>query len=484
MQFRYTILLLSLFASIQLGAQTAKSNKDSSGVELTRLPAKYLDQVSAKSDKYYAAVTSKTEKTLERLARFETKLKAILEKTSPETAQRLFGNNQLTFSGLLEKYRQGKVASDQYRSRYDSYRDKLTTTMAYLGQKRQFLDSSVLKPLGRAQEKTARLNEQMRQTEAVEEFIKERKKQLMEVALKLAAKNPYLKKISKESYYYLETLKNYREIFSNPKKAEETALTLLNKIPAFQEFLRRNSMLASLFRVPGDPITPASLAGLQTRAQVNGLIQQQLAAGGPGAMQQFQQNIQAAQSQLTELKNKILKNGGSSSDANLAEGFKPNSQKTKTFLQRLEFSTNIQTQGARSFFPVTSDMALSLGYKLNDKSIVGVGASYKMGFGRGWEHIKFTSEGMGLRSFIDWKIKGNFWISGGYELNYRSAFRDITVLSDLSAWQQSGLVGLSKTVPVKTKFFKKTKLMLLWDFLSYSQQPRTQPVIFRVGYSF
>ncbi len=38
------------------------------------------------------------------------------------------------------------------------------------------------------------------------------------------------------------------------------------------------------------------------------LIQQQIAAGVPNAQQQFQQNLQAAQSQMNELKNKINRN--------------------------------------------------------------------------------------------------------------------------------------------------------------------------------
>jgi hypothetical protein len=187
---------------------------------------------------------------------------------------------------------------------------------------------------------------------------------------------------------------------------------------------------------------------------------------------------------MNELKNKISKFGGGSSDDIMPEGFKPNGEKTKSFLKRLEVGTNIQTQKASSFFPTTSDVGLSVGYKLNDKSIIGVGASYKMGLGRGWNAIKFTSEGVGLRSYIDWKIKGSLWISGGYEMNYKAAFSDFIQLKDMSGWQRSGLIGLSKSVPVKSKFFKKTKMQLLWDFLSYEQRPRTQPIIFRIGYNF
>ena len=144
----------------------------------------------------------------------------------------------------------------------------------------------------------------------------------------------------------------------------------------------------------------------------------------PNAQQQFQQNLQAAQAQLNQLKDKVLRFGGGSSDAVMPEGFRKNDMKTKTFFQRLEYSANIQSQKATSFFPVTSDIGLSIGYKLNDKSIIGIGASYKLGWGRGWNNIRLSGEGAGLRSYIDWKLKGSFWLSGGYEQNYKSAFKD------------------------------------------------------------
>ncbi|MBL7737786.1 MAG: hypothetical protein JNK14_01115, partial [Chitinophagaceae bacterium] len=173
-----------------------------------------------------------------------------------------------------------------------------------------------------------------------------------------------------------------------------------------------------------------------------------------------------------------------SSDAEMPEGFKPNNQKAKSFWQRLEYGTNVQTQKATNFFPVTSDIGLSVGYKLNDKSIIGAGVSYKMGLGTGWNNLRLSNQGVGLRSFIDWKIKGSFWINGGYEQNYRTAFSDFDQLRNFSAWQTSGLVGLSKVVSLKTKFFKKTKVQLLWDFLSYKQVPVAQSILFRIGYNF
>ena len=88
----------------------------------------------------------------------------------------------------------------------------------------------------------------------------------------------------------------------------------------------------------------------------------------------------------------------------------------------------------------------------SDKSVVGLGASYKMGFGT-ISNLKFTSEGIGLRSFIDWKapfeklkvgvLKG-ILISGGYEMNYNNAFKNIATLQNLDVWQSAGLLGITK----------------------------------------
>ena len=92
-----------------------------------------------------------------------------------------------------------------------------------------------------------------------------------------------------------------------------------------------------------------------------------------------------------------------------------------------------------------------------------------------------------FRSFLDVKFMGSFFASGGYEYNYQrfGGADSLTInVPQGNKWTQSGLVGITKVVSLKTKFFKKTKVQLLWDFLSYQHQPRTQELKFRVGYNF
>jgi hypothetical protein len=222
------------------------------------------------------------------------------------------------------------------------------------------------------------------------------------------------------------------------------------------------------------------MTGLQTRQQVQDMMQTRIQGLGPNAQADVQQSLGAAQAELSKLRNRFP-SSGSTEDM---PDFTPKDQKTKTFLQRLEYGTNIQTVKSNYFFPTTTDMALSVGYKLGEKNIIGLGASYKMGWGKDIRHIAISSEGIGFRSFADIKLKGSFFVSGGFEYNYQQPFNSLQQLKGLQQWQQSGLLGISKIVSLKTKFFKKTKLQVLWDMLSYQQVPRTQAVKFRVGYSF
>jgi hypothetical protein len=273
-------------------------------------------------------------------------------------------------------------------------------------------------------------------------------------------------------------------MLNDPDKLEKKALTLLNKLPAFQQFMKKNSMLASLFNIPSDNTGTSQVAqGLPSREQVMSSIQGQFGAAVPNPTSMIQQNLQSAEGQLDQLRDKLNAFSGNGGGIDIPD-FKPNNQKTKSFLKRIEYGTNLQTAHGNFYYPTISDLGLSVGYRLNDKNVIGVGASYKLGWGSDISHIKLSSQGAGLRSFIDIQMKKTFFASGGFEYNYQQPFNSLNAISNLDSWQQSGLIGISKIISMKTKLFKKTRIQLLWDFLSYQQVPRTQALKFRVGYNF
>ncbi len=248
-------------------------------------------------------------------------------------------------------------------------------------------------------------------------------------------------------------------------------------------FLRTHSELASLFQLPNGPgiNSPVNAVGLQTRSSVLQQMQQILGAGA-NPQQMVQQGMMDLQGQLKQLKDKLTTSGGGGSTDQEMPDFKKNSQRTKSFFKRLEFGTNIQSVKGSYYFPVTTDVSLNIGYRISDRNVAGFGIAYKIGLGAGWNKIKLTHQGIGLRSFWDWKWKGNLWLSAGAEMNYHSEIKQIEVLKKFSAWQTAALAGISK----KYKAGKKIQgnMQLLYDFLHAKQIPPSPAFVFRVGYTF
>jgi hypothetical protein len=474
--FRALSILILLVLTLNVFSQdsTGLSNK------LYNLPDKLFNGIQSKLARTENSLERQTARYLRKLERREKKLRDKLRKTDSVKAKELFGNTEEQYAQLQQTL-QGKADKfSSYSNTYSPNIDSVTTALKFLQQPNTGqLAEGTQRKLQTALYNYQELQGKFHQAEQIKKALRERQ-QYLKQQLQNTPLAKEFRKFQKDVYYYRAQVDEYKKSLSDPSKLQARLLQLANKIPAFKDFFGKHSELASLFRMPENFGSPASLQGLQTRANVQGIIQQRIEAGGPGAQQMLQQNIAGAQSQLHQLKEKINQLGNGGGDIDMP-GFKPNNQRTKSFLKRLEFGTNIQTQKAQYYFPATSDIGLSVGYKLNDKSIIGVGASYKLGLGSGWNNIRFTHQGIGLRSFLEWKLKGSFYVSGGYEQNYKAAFNSIIQLRDESAWQQSALIGLSKKYRVSKKF--KGNMQLLYDFLHARQVPRTQPLQFRIGYT-
>ncbi len=494
------LILATLSICFCVHTSFAQEESGSFADKITSFPTKFLNKVNKKADNLEEDVIKQSTKYLQRLAKQERKLQRKLSKVDSAAAKNLFAGSQAQYQAMIQQLKSKEPPVLQKGKQYLPRMDSLTTSLKFLDQY-----SDKLKSLGQTpaqiKEALAKINGaegKLQQAEDIRKFIRERK-QLLREQFQRSGLNKAFRQYNKEAYYYAAQLEEYKKMFSDPDKLLDKSMGLLRKLPLFQDFFKKHSELASLFNLPGSDngavnnMTGNVIPGLQTRSQVQSMIQQQLGITGPnvngiqgggGGLDALQQNMQSAQTQLNQLKDKVSNLGGTSSDMEMPEGFKPNSQRTKTFLQRLEYGTTIQTIRSNNFFPATSDLGLTLGFKLSEKNIIGVGASYKLGWGRDIKHISFSSQGIGFRSFLDMKLKGSFYASGGFEYNYQKPFASVQQIKYLDDWSKSGLIGISKVVSMKTKLFKKTKVQLLWDFLSYQQKPVTQPIKFRIGYSF
>ncbi len=459
---------------------TIKAQQASLADSLQNIPSKYYSDV----DKKLSSVSDKlTRKSLKYLARFqkqEENIDARFASLNPGSAVTAVSGGASSYTSLTNSIKSnsglaGSIVSGAYNPNLDS----LGASLSFLKQFNGITDK-VKDPLKNFDE----LQGKLQQAGNIQAFIAERKNQIQQLLSKYTTlpaglKNEYAK-LNKTAYYYSAQVQEYKAMLKDPDKMEQKAMSVLDKIPAFQKFMKENSQLGNLFGVPSNYASTQGVQGLQTLDQVQRLISSRIGSG-PNATQMLQSQMQTAIGSLNKFKDKLNMLGGGSGDIEMPN-FKPNNQKTKPFLQRLEYGSNIQTTRGSYGFPTTSDLGLSVGYKLNNKATIGIGASYKTGWGKDIQHIHVSTQGMGLRSFAEYKIKKTFYATGGWEYNYQPVA--ITPLIKVNPWQPSGLIGITKTIEVKSKVFKKTSLQLLWDFMSYYQPIKTQALKFRLGYNF
>jgi hypothetical protein len=468
---------------------------DSVSGKVLGFPSRLFGRIQSKTASLNQQLSSQTEKYLQRLAKKEERMKRKLSKSDSSSAKTLFANSSQQYAALIQKIKTDTgTRLAPMSGNYQPYLDSMKGTLSFLQKNPQLLSNpgQQLSPKQQAQlqgsmSQLQALQAKMQDADQAKAFVQQRKQVISQYIAQHTDLQGLLGKqyagMNQDLYYYSTQVQQYKEMLNNPDQLEQKALAVLNQLPVFQSFMKDHSQLGSLFNLPGNYGSPAGLAGLQTKDQVSQLVQNQVAAGGEGGAGALQSQLQSAESQLDGYKDKLSKLGSGGGDIDMPD-FKPNEQKTKTFWKRLEYGANFQTTHNNYYFPTVTDLGLSLGYKLGNSNSVGIGASYKLGWGNGIQHIALTSQGVGLRSFIQIKIKSSFSATGGFEYNYTTPFTSYQQIRHLELWTKSGLIGITKTVSMKSRVFKKTQLQLLWDFLSYQQVPKTQPILFRIEYAF
>lgn len=484
---RFILTLLSCYASLVLFGQTSDISQNLS----SKNTQSFIEQASSRIKKLDEQTNSTTDKVLSKLQEQEDRLAKKVKAKDSVLHGQVFSNSTQFYQNLKSKL---QTASDTGRladiNEYVPYFDTLKTALAFLGKQEAYLNNSQLKD---AQQLLQQYQNRLQITNTIKQEIQQRE-QLLKDQLQNLGFVKELKSINKQVYYYQQQLTEYKALLHDKSKLERKVIETVSSLPAFQKFWQKNSYLAQLFRLPGNSDNSAEpIPGLQTissmqqqlqarfgnQMSVNSLSNMVNGGGSGGSIQDQARGI--VQNQLSQLKDKLNASGGGSSDMDMPD-FKPNQQKTKSLLERLEYGFDMQSQRGTRFLPAITDFALTLGYKIDDKKSIGIGASYKMGWGHGFDDIHFTSEGIGLRSYADLNFKGSFWITGGFEYNYYQQFTDFSVIKNIDIWQKSALAGLTKKYKVGKN--KEGKIQLLYDFLHNRQIPQSQGLKFRIGWNF
>ncbi|SHN24988.1 hypothetical protein [Chitinophaga sp. CF418] len=424
---------------------------------------KLAKQIRDKSRKVSALVDHNTGRVLKRWKKIEASIAKGGKSTAQLSDRSVSMMNSLNDVSNFKSTVLSKVHAQQL---LNGNLDSLVLTARFLAQG-QRLTGSLNNDWAGANQAVNDFQDKFLEAERLKALVRDRANELK----KLGFLKEY-SKLSKEVYYYGERIREYREMLNDKSKLQRKAMEILGKMPAYQEFITRNSAIAGLFNLGSNYNVERNLEGLQVRTAVEQMVSRQIGSA-PGAAQVVSSQLNEARTRFDEFKAKFPQ----LNDAAEMPDFKPNPLKAKTFFNRLEFGGNIQFQKSSRYFPTTTDVAGQVGYKFHKNGILGIGIAYKLGSGSGWENISFSHRGIGFRSFIDWRLKGSFFFSGGYERNMTSSFRNLEELKNWNGWQQSGLLGISKK-------YKKKSIIVLYDFLAARQLPQTDKIKIRIGRNF
>ncbi|NCU04900.1 MAG: hypothetical protein GXC73_13020, partial [Chitinophagaceae bacterium] len=351
-------------------------------------------------------LTKKTERYLHMIYKQERKLRKKILAIDSGAAQTLFSYDPgIQMNSILSKIKV-KDSSGQMSALNGTYLPYLDSLQGVL--RFPALAGEEYGQLKDALQQVNTIQKKLADADALERVILQRKEQIKRYLLNKTNLPRSLKRsygeYAKQVASYRQELTGIKETLNDPDKLLRKALVVANKTAVFRQFMQRNSFLTQFLPVSVGTNTNGTgqmVTGLLSRNQfiqnvnnstgsrtLESIVQQAANRNSGQSMPDFGQMIPAKDETVS-----------------LPE-YAPNTERSKSFKDRLEYGTNLQTQRGTTYFPVTSDIAVSVGYKLNTKSIMGIGASYKLGLGENIQNIRLTNQGVGLRSFIDYKLKG------------------------------------------------------------------------------
>lgn len=438
--------------------------------------------MGATADRQERQVTSATAHLLKGMMQEEDALNRELAVVDPGKAARLFGGSKERYLGWMEKLQVIPGVGNGVSGRqYIPSMDSLLTGFSFIRQHPEIFSSGA--SLDKVTNQVQQLQERFFQAGNIQQFVKDRADWL-KGQLNGSAFGKRLLGMNKNMFYFQQQLAVYKDLWSDKQKMVEAIVGVVRQVPAFQGYFQHYSYLSQLFPPPPGLGTTQALAGLQSRSDVQQAIKGVAAhageGGDPGAY--LEQQAQSGQAALDQLKTKAGRLGLNTASGDMVmPDFVPNSNHNKTFFRRLQVGLSMQNSGNSGLLPVTSTLAATVGYKITDKAVLGIGAGYLLGLGNSLSSINFSSQGLSLRSFLDVKAKGSLWLTGGFEYTYYQAFARLVDVPNLDVWQKSALIGVSKKYSIGKR---GGSLQLLYDLLYQREVPHGQPLKFRIGFNF
>ena len=309
-------------------------------------------------------------------------------------------------------------------------------------------------------------NEQAKQN-SINELIQQRTNALKNLSGNSKTKVKGLTGIQKQVFYSKGKMTAFTQISDEPHKAEEKALEFLQGQEGFEDYLKGDNGMQGL---AGKSPQQLNSMGIQTRAMVENQLKERFGNNLSGLgnnmnsqIKQFDKHTKSIQKAKSTVRSAKQTRRSISKYRNLQKpAFKINPMRSLPLSKRIEKQFNYQTTrptpaGAPAIFHLSG----MLGFKHTPSLTYGAGIATATGLGQSWSTVKFTFEGIGLRTFAEWKWQYGFGAYAGYERMYKQAAftskQETTPTPNLSphntrTYNESILIGITKTYRINDKW--------------------------------
>ncbi len=464
------VLLFIICESDYLYSQTSKNEQ---------VFNKFISSSKNSSELLSKRIVRTNKRYLKKYFRSENKLHRKLCKLNPELADNIFSlKRDPLYYHQNDPNCLTAIKNNSGSKEYFPKIDTLKSALDFLKKNSEYDNGIDSLKLAESTIESQKLEDELSQSSKLQQYFRERKMLSKGLVNDYPQLKSNYKDCDKVNYYYHNQIEEYKNKYADFSNVDQKAIELLKNNADFKNFISKNGQLSAFSKIPSD--WGNNLKGLQTIKQTKSLVNKDVKELGAEAKDIVKKNMEPMNNTFDKLKSG---NYGNTTNAADIPSFKPNAVKTKSFLDRVEFGNNFQINPGKNSFPSTLSILFQAGYKITDKIKPGIGVSYILGLGNGWNKTKFSNEGIGLSSFLDYKISNILIFECGYE---KKGSNPASFTNEKGSkkmiWDDSALAG------IKLKYNYKEKIIptvsLLYNFLNNQHKTPSSAFIYRVGWDF
>ncbi len=471
---------LLLYTAVLLLGFSASAQEEVSTIYYSK---KYLDINIKSQTKLNERVAKQQKKVLEKLKKKEGKLAKRL-KRKDSTGYSKYSQNTLTYDSISK-------IQQPIKARYTVNRsiDSLKGVKKFLEDKAHVTGDGPSITDG-YDGQLAGLKNTTTHNQDINKLIGQRTSYLKGIQGDGSKKVKGIKSISKQSFYSNQKIQAYKEMADEPSRAEQKVLEYLQGKEGFDQAMSYTDG-NSLQNMNGKSMDDLEKMGFQTKRQMQANLQKKLG----GNLEPLQQNmggqIKEYQDKLSEAKK--LKQTAKETKSTIVQAkhidkpdFRVNPMRGLPLSKRIEYHYNWQTTRATyDGKPAVFSMSAMAGFKHTTRLSYGAGIATSIGLGTNWNNIRFTFEGVGLRTYTAWQWQYGIGAYAGYERMYKQAVfvtpsETTPVLTETphnkNNYSEAILIGLTKAYRINDKM--NGSIHVLYD-IWWKEKGLRSPVVLR-----